>query len=158
MNTIYGATGDVTEGVLMGSMVSPATFYSSVYSATAHQSWHTYYGNGQSRENKLLQLQAKGMALSHIKKEISEVKGGHVTDALLLAMLTMAAHSNGDNFVPPKRGFYDVRSPLAKFYDNDYYGSVAFEPAHIINLCLLLEARGGLATVTMPGLREGIAL
>lgn len=142
--------------ILRSSMVSPATFYSMIFSATAHTAWLHSSRADISCHNKIVQIQAKGLALSHLKKEIASVKGP-ISDELLLAMITMAAHSNADLLLPPRR-WSRQSSPLTQVYDNEYYGTVTFEPAHIVTLFRALAERGGLRTITLPGLQEAIAM
>jgi hypothetical protein len=132
-------------------------FYSNIFAATAHTAWLYASNPTQLRRNKLLQIQAKGLALSHLKKEVTNIKDHQVSDELLFAMLTMAAYSKGDgvDFSPDE---CRTVGPVALSYDNGYYGSVAFEPAHIYTLSVSLQSRGGLSTVTLPGLKEIIVL
>lgn len=152
-----GKDGRVVHTILVASMVSPAMFYSNIFAATAHTAWLHASDPTQLRRNKLLQIQAKGLALSHLQKEVARVDSHRISDELLFAMLTMAAYSRGDSVDFSPNECRNV-GPVALCYDNGYYGSVIFEPAHIYTLSLALHARGGLSTVTLPGLKEIIVL
>lgn len=151
-----GKAGGVANAILQSSMISPASFYSNVFAATAHTSWLHTSNTAISRQDKLLQIQAKGLALTSIRKEVTATKG-FMSDALLCSMLLMSAYGNGDSW---DYSDCDHRSlgPPTFAYDAGFYGTVDWEPAHIISAVTLLQARGGLHTITLSGLKEAAIL
>ena len=146
-----GSDGRIQNSVLASSMVSAATYYSMLYSATTH----TAYLQSEMEEeprSKPLQLQTKGLALSNLRQELTDLSSP-ITDELLLCMVTMAAHTNAEHMTRPE-DWDSLQGPLAKAQEIAYYGSAPFESMHGMNSLLALEARGGLETITLPGLRE----
>lgn len=148
------STENARNTVLTTSMISPAAFYTLVFSAAAHNT----FAQQVSEQNKLLRIKYKGLALSHLQQEISGLNGVvSVTDELLLCMVTLASHNEADASLPPTES-QRVKGVLATAQDTRYYGTLTWESAHMNALRALVAARGGLETIISPRVRETIAM
>lgn len=149
--------GRIKQTILTSSMISPATFYTIVFSAAAHNAF-AYSRERVPEQNKILRIKYKGLALTHLQQEISALSNAvSITDELLLCMVVLAAHSDADSLAPPEDE-QRMKGALTKAQDNEYYGTLTWESNHLSTLRTLVVARGGLETVILPGVREIIAV
>ena len=134
-------------------MASPSSFYTIIFAGATHNAFvHTNIEATQ--ENKMLRLSYKYQALRALKKEIQALDG-EPSDELLLSILALCAHGSAELLVPPKKA---TASALSNAQNFQYYGSMRFETAHLKALVVLLEQKGGLQNVKMPGLAQAIQL
>lgn len=137
-------------------MLSPTAFYAVVFAAASHAAFN-YVGMEVPVENTILRMSYKGLAISHLKQEISSLSGP-VPEELLLGMITLAAHGYGELLVPPRSDSCKLKGPLALGQHSQFYGEIRWEPTHLIALVSMIQERGGLKTLKMPGLAESIKL
>lgn len=134
-------------------MTSPASFYTIIFAGATHSAFvHT--DMDVTTENRMLRLSYKFQALKALKAEIQALDG-EPSDELLLSMVALSAHGSGELLNPPKNA---TSSALANAQNFQYYGNMKFEMAHLKALALLLEQKGGLKNVKLPGLAAAIEL
>jgi len=90
-------------------------------------------------------------ATIRLLNEVTSDPSRAVTDAVILSVLCMAANSHqGVALTPPAQSpFYP---PLRSLQWLDVYGALSANPVHVQGLARLIELRGGLGNVTLPGL------
>jgi hypothetical protein len=79
-----------------------------------------------------------------------------VTDAVILSVLCMAANSHQGVALTPsaQSPFYP---PLRNLQWLDVYGTLSANPVHVRGLAHLIELRGGLENMALPGLAATIS-
>jgi len=79
-----------------------------------------------------------------------------VTDAVILSVLCMASNSHqGVALIPSAQSpFYP---PLRSLQWLDVYGALSANPVHVRGLAQLIELRGGLENIALPGLAATIS-
>lgn len=146
--------GNIKNAVLQCAMHSPAAFYTIVFAGATHNAFaHT--GMDVPNHNKMLRLSYKTQAIKELNHEVQALKG-HASDELLLCIITLAAHGSGDALTPP--AVEESTSPLASAQNFQYYGRMTWETAHLKAIRVLIEQKGGLHTIKMPGLANAIGL
>jgi hypothetical protein len=144
---------NIKHAVFSSAMISPASFYTIIFAGATHNAFaHT--GMDVPRENKMLRLSYKFQAIKAVNEEIKGLKG-EPSDDLLLSMVTLAAHGNGEQLEPLRKA---TKSPLASAQNFDYYGNIRWELAHYHAITPLIERKGGLPAVKIPGLANAIEL
>ncbi|KAK7894530.1 hypothetical protein LTR67_006291 [Exophiala xenobiotica] len=144
---------NIKHAVFSSAMISPASFYTIIFAGATHNAFaHT--GMDVPRENKMLRLSYKFQAIKAVNEEIKGLKG-EPSDDLLLSMVTLAAHGNGEQLEPLRNA---TKSPLASAQNFDYYGNIRWELAHYHAITPLIERKGGLPAVKIPGLANAIEL
>lgn len=141
--------------VLAAAFRTPAAYYTVIFAGATHNAF-AHVGTEVEHQNKLLRISYKIQAIKELKNAIYKLTGP-ASDDLLLSVITLAAHGSGDQLCPPPKQIKHS-NPLATAQDFDYYGSLAWETAHLEGIRLLVEARGGLQTVEAPGIASAIAL
>jgi hypothetical protein len=134
-------------------MASPTSFYTIIFAGASHAAF-VHADMDVTKENRMLRLSYKFQALRALKAEIQALDG-EPSDELLLSMVALSAHGSGELLSPPKKA---TSSALATAQSFQYYGNMKFEMAHLKALALLLEQKGGLKNVKMPGLAAAIEL
>ncbi len=147
------SVANIKHAVFSSAMVSPASFYTIIFAGATHNAYaHT--GMDVPRENKMLRLSYKFQAIKAVNEEIKALKG-EPSDDLLLSMITLAAHGNGEQLEPPGKA---PKSLLATAQNFDYYGTIRWELAHYHAIAPLIERKGGLHAVKIPGLANALEL
>lgn len=146
----------IKQTILSCAMLSRASFYAIVFAAAAHNAF-AYTGVNVPAQNKMLRLSYKGLALSHLRREIENLTGP-ASEELLMCVVVLAAHGHGDMISPPPTEEKRMKGALAIEQHSQFYGEMRWENAHMTALASLIIARGGLHTIKSPGLAESIKL
>ncbi|OAG45406.1 hypothetical protein AYO21_00040 [Fonsecaea monophora] len=146
--------GTIKTALLACAMQSRAAFWSIIFAGATHNAYIQGETGNPSR-NRTLLLSYKTQAIRELNVEIQELQGP-VSDELLLAIITLAAHGSGEQLEPPPQG--ENLSALQSVQSFQYYGRMQSEAAHLKAICHLVYQKGGLHTVKMPGLANALAL
>jgi hypothetical protein len=149
-------TNNIKHAVLANCKSSKAAFYTTVFAGATHYAF-ARAGRRPSRRNKILRYEYKTRAITELNKEIQALKG-LASEELLMCIITLAAHGDGENLEPPSLEMLASASPLSIAQDFLYYTRMNFETAHLSAVEKLVDARGGLQTIKTPGLANAIAL
>ena len=131
---------------MLSAMASPFTLYAIIYSGACYQS---FFGE-KTKQSEMLRLQSKNQALKHLREAMQQANG-IVSDEMLLTISLLAIHGS----VRPR---LHPRSSLPLYRDNEFYASVEVERTHLQALRMLVDQRGGLASLALHGLADMIAM
>ncbi|KAI1626939.1 hypothetical protein EDD37DRAFT_239710 [Exophiala viscosa] len=147
------AIGNLRDVVLACAMHSPASFYTIALAGATHKS----YSSDASHQIKILRLSYTVQAVKELNHELQTLTGDPA-DALLFCISLLAAHASaagGDQVPSPMKE--ETRSPLATA-QSQYYGSLRWEDAHMKAIRLLVERKGGIHKVKLPGIANVLGL
>lgn len=147
--------GNIKNAILKCAMSSPASFYSIVFAGATHNAF-VHVDGDIPKENLTLRLAFKTQAIKALSDEINSLKGDP-SDELLLAIITLGVHGSGETLKPPEKPKRAL-SPLATAQNFQYYGGMRWESAHIEAVRHMVEQKGGLHNLGLPGLANAIAL
>ena len=138
------------------AMNQPLAWFTVIFAGATHNAFN--YGIGCSPKfNNMLRLTYKDKAIRCLIDDISK-SDGVASDGMLLSMVTLAAHGNGE--VPPrvslKRSW--TTSSLSTAHNVDYYGGMGTAWAHMNALQTLVARRGGLDRVKLRAAAIAIQL
>jgi hypothetical protein len=136
-------------------MSSPASFYAIVFAGATHNAF-VHVDGAIPKENITLRLAFKTQAIKALSEEINALTGDP-SDELLLAIITLGVHGSGETLKPPTKSKKRL-SQLATAQNFQYYGGMSWESAHIEAVRHMVEKKGGLHRLGMPGLANAIAL
>ncbi|KAK4940094.1 hypothetical protein LTR10_019723 [Elasticomyces elasticus] len=151
-NTV-SAIGNLRDVVLACAMHSPASFYTIALAGATHKS----YSSDASHQIKILRLSYTVQAVKELNHELQTLTGDPA-DALLFCISLLAAHASaagGDQMRSPMKE--ETQSPLATA-QSQYYGSLRWEDAHMKAIRLLVERKGGIHKVKLPGIANVLGL
>lgn len=147
------ALGNLRDVVVACAMHSPASFYTIALAGATHKS----YSSEASQQIKILRLSYTVQAVKELNHELQTLTG-EPSDALLFCISLLAAHASaaGSDQMPlPMKE--ETRSPLATA-QSQYYGSLRWEDAHMKAIRLLVERKGGIHKVKLPGIANVLGL
>ncbi|KAK2778762.1 hypothetical protein FQN52_002677 [Onygenales sp. PD_12] len=141
------------------AMENPALFTAFMYGAAGHMQTRkrleSTHVTPQTREEKLEQIICETETIKQLNKMMLDPRQG-CTDEVILAVLCMAFNKidyskwTADNHSAPK-------APLRNLQWLDVYGGLSLNDQHVKGLMALIQTRGGLGNITMPGLAETLS-
>ncbi|KAJ9500268.1 hypothetical protein H2202_004063 [Exophiala xenobiotica] len=150
-SSTVSALGNLRDVVVSCALHSPASFYTIALAGATHRS----YSTETSQNIKILRLHYAVQAVKALNHELQTLDGDPA-DALLFCISLLAAHaSSGEQVSPPVKE--QSKSPLATA-QTQYYGSLRWEDAHMKAIRLLVERKGGIHKVKLPGIANVLGL
>jgi hypothetical protein len=134
------------------AMSSPCSLHAIIYAGECYRS----YFSTKTKESDSLRLHSKSEALKQLQEEIKK-SNGIVSDEILLAISLLAIHGSITSRRHPESSLSLYRD-LAFSRDAEFYSSTDCERVHLYALYALVERRGGLKSILLPGLANMIAM
>ncbi len=105
-------------------------------------------------------LEHYAQCLAYLKTEMEGIEDGTraATDHVLIAIVALFAHGEPPRPTSDLAGSEMPLSPLANTQNIHVYGAGSLQVEHMQALYLLVRQRGGLETVTLPGLLETLEM
>lgn len=146
---------DAAQSWLPHAWSNPALFTAFLYGAAGHLQTRKRLESAQfvpqTREEKLEQIICEGETVKRLSLMIKD-QSLACSDEVILAVLCMAfnrADYSGWNVSDPW-----PKAPLRNLQWLDVYGGLSLNDKHVQGLMALIQAKGGLSQVTLPGLAE----
>lgn len=140
------ALSAVKDYVMSHAMTDPLTWYTIILSGITHHMFA--HGEGaMSKEQVMLRLSYKTQAIVEIRSEIQR-QNGQVSEAVLFAINTLAAHGGGNFDKPIKTDRIQESKAFGKANAVNYYSTIDIEWEHWNTMTRLVRQRGGPQTMT----------
>jgi hypothetical protein len=137
---------------MIATRTSPVAFYSFVFAISNHYDYVHRIREATS-STTLIRLSYKIETIKLVNQMLRNLDK-EVPDELLAAVLVLASQGPRINAGKVSR----FQSPLATAQCLDHQGNLAFEPEHARGMITLVQLKGGLHNIKMPGLADIIVL
>ncbi|PGH09684.1 hypothetical protein AJ80_07635 [Polytolypa hystricis UAMH7299] len=148
-----------TQGWLPLSMTDPTLFTALLFGSLSHRRTRDRKrgmidGPQREQENREL-IMCETTTIQLLNEAIADPSRA-LSDGVILAVLAMASNHHDEDALNSvaKSPF---TPPLKSLQWLDVYGTLALNPVHARGLCQLVDMRGGLEKLTLPGLAETIS-
>lgn len=133
-------------------MVEEAPCFALSLGALCHKQSNSSDGHGPQRSQPLKRrLLYVEMESARALNEALKSPDRPITDSLILSALCMANNSAGEP-IPPNKNKSPFKAPLRELQWLNIYAMNTSNAAHQAGLCHLIQLRGGLDSIELPGL------
>lgn len=131
---------------------SPLLFYTLIFAGATHKAFHQS-PTVDNRKSQVLRLTCKGKALGALREALSS-SDTMCADDVIFSMVLLASHGSGEKVMAAQ---HREKRTLAAAQDAQFYASMEYEWAHIRALLDVLQKKGGLQEISVPGLAFALA-
>lgn len=131
---------------------SPLLFNTLIFAGATHKAFHQS-PTVDNRKSQVLRLTCKGRALESLRKALSS-PDTMCADDVVFAMVLLASHGSGEKVTAAQ---HREKRALAAAQDAQFYASMEYEWTHMRALLDVLQKKGGLQEISVPGLAFALA-
>ena len=150
------AISAVRHDVASSAMTRAVSLFTVIFAGASHLAYMRKH-DGDKVNNTEMRLSFKTQAIRALAEDIRQ-NNGQVSDEVLLAMITLAAHGSGESPTGAVPDHRHDRKTASKAYYVGHYSGLETGWAHLRMVYVLLEQRGGLQTIKLQGLAGAIQL
>jgi hypothetical protein len=144
---------------LSRALTSPALFDAFMYGAATHMQTRRRLGNvriePQTNQEKRELIVSEAETIKHLNRVMRDPSHA-ITDETILAVLCMGFNRVDGSAWP--RADPPLKPPLRNLQWLNVYGTLSGNEIHVRGMIKLIEMKGGLESLKMPGLAETVSL